>query len=166
VLVVVFVEGIDKYANVYRRFMPELSTTFAYVLPLPLQVISRIFEDGRTVIVKFWGPDNRRNRLGIGTLLLFYQSGGAKSVIGEATIKKIEIGGANELLSQYGKKLILDKTELEQYIKKFPGREEKQLVALEILSPIRYDKPFVWAGSMTMMGKNLTKKEYISFFGS
>ncbi len=51
--------------------------------------LSRILEDGKNVFVKYLARSPMKN-VGVGKKIVFYESGGSKQIVGEATIKSIE----------------------------------------------------------------------------
>jgi hypothetical protein len=140
--------------------MNNKEQAFAVATPLPGPLISRVIEKGRTVVAKFLSRPTKNTRLGPGTIMLFYQSGEPKSIVGEAFIKRVEFENRKQILQHHGRRLFLDENELEAYANKFPGRDGKLLMVFDLESPKRYEKALRWPFSMTMKGRQMTEEEY------
>lgn len=138
--------------------------TFALAFPLPEPLISRIIGEKRTVVARFESSRTKKTRLCPGTLMVFYQSGGLKSVVGEATIENIDIETAQQVMQHYGHRFFLDESELKSYSNKYPGREQRPLMVFELGSPRWYATPVRWPFPITMRGRHMSEAEYNNLF--
>lgn len=139
---------------------------FGAVFPLPKKLISRILDEKRLVYAKFTPHQSRRTNLRPGSVIVFYESHGRKSIVGEAVVRKVEFGRPNQILGTAGRGFFLDSDELVAYVDKYPGRDQKEMIVLHLERPMRYEKPRTWSHPMTMAGQYLTKEQYESVSGS
>ena len=140
--------------------MNDETPQYGVVFPLPPNLIARIFDQKRTVFAKFFSHQNGKIKLGVGSIIFFYQSRGLKSLIGEARIDRIASMSKDDALKRYGKKLFLGSNELREYVQKFPGREKKNMAIFELGLCRRYNHPIEWPYAVTMTGRYITKDEF------
>lgn len=139
---------------------------FGVAFPLSRDHIQRILKDRRLIYVKYPAKNvqspKQKYRLpyGPGTKLLFYQSGGLKSIIGEAEIVEFKLMSREEIIRNHREDLFLSVDEFEEYTHKYPGRERKLLMIFVLKNPIIYDSPKRWPGKMTMVGQYLSEANY------
>lgn len=125
------------------------------IFPLPSELISRIFDEGRTVFVKVPTvyKDLRPN-----SKILFYASGNVRAIVGEGTAEAVEMLEPEEALKKYGKKLMLNKEELAAYVRGKPRARRLLVIPLKDLR--RYRRPYKPRRFVTVAGERLTKKRY------
>lgn len=140
--------------------MNDKITQYGVVFPLPPNLIARIFDQKRTVFAKFMSYQDSKIKLGVGSIIFFYQSRGLKSLIGQARINRIVSMSKDDAMKQYDKNLFLESDELTDYIRQFPGREEKKLMIFELGFCRRYNNPISWPFAVTMTGRYITKEEF------
>jgi hypothetical protein len=129
------------------------------IYPIPAKFVSRIFEDKRTVFVKFVAHPNTKTFSF--RKILFYESQGSKEIVGEAVVKTIEVLTPLEVLEKYGKRVFLEENELLAYTKQQPSRTTSRKMQVMVLGrPLRFSKRIKYQEPMTMAGKSLTKEEY------
>ena len=129
----------------------------ATIYPLLPKHIERIFE-GRDVFCKYVGKG--RPRIGEGSKILFYASGGRFEVLGEAIVQVIEFLTPKEAAAKYEERLFITNEELENYRKQRGRPPGKKLLVLRLTNVIRYDKPHKLSKAVTMAGQTLTDIEY------
>lgn len=128
------------------------------VLPFQKELIERMFEKNKDIVMKY--AQKGYKCLETGHKLYVYQSGSNKSIVGEATIKKIEYLTVNECLSKYEDRLIASKNALSGYS---AGREDKEALVLELTEIKKYEKEIKLYKPITINGLYLTlerQKEY------
>ena len=129
------------------------------IYPIPFKFVNRIFEDRRSVFVKYVAHPNRM-RIPL-KKILFYESRRNKEIVGEATIKANEFLTPLEALEKYGDRVFLEKDELTEYTTRQPSRTmSKKMLVLVLAKPIRYSKGIKYEKPITMAGKYLTEKDY------
>jgi hypothetical protein len=141
------------------------NVVFGAVFPLPKKLISRILDEKRLVYAKFAPHRGHSTKLGRNSIVVFYESKGGRSVVGEAVVRKVEFRRPDQVLDKVGESFFLNSDELMTYVDKYPGRREKEMMVLHLERPKRYDRPIAWSHAMTMAGQYLTKEQYESVFG-
>ena len=133
------------------------------VYALPHNMIERFFR-GKSVFVKFVGGHVPTTRLVPGHQLYFYESHAIKSLVGEATIEKVEFLPSLEVIKEYSEQLFLTPVEVRQYVRRRDRDESKQLLVLHLNKIRRYDKPVAFPEPMTMAGRYMTEKLHDKVF--
>jgi hypothetical protein len=128
--------------------------TLGIIYPLIPEHTSRLFEDRKTVFVKFVGKGVSPQRLHPGSKLFIYESKGRMEIVGEAKIVEIGTATFGEVLEKYGDRLFLTPEELHEYV---GDRIAKRMLVLVITNPRRYKSPIQLAKSVTMAGRYMTK---------
>jgi len=132
------------------------------IFPIPLQFVDRIFADQRNVFVKYLAHSTL---VGITprSKVLFYASHGQKEIVGEATIRAMELLTPVEALEKHGDKIFLNKDELMNYMLQQPSRSTSKKLLVLVLSKLRkYPKGISYKRHMTMAGEYLTEEAYNS----
>lgn len=132
---------------------PEIR--YAVILPFRRNHIQRIFH-GRDVICKFVG--RRRVKIGEGSQLLFYASGGGREIVGEATIKTTEYLSPDDAIGKHGKRLFLSPKELLAYKGNRIGQSNLLVLGLEDLK--KFKRVVRLGKALTMAGQTLNIEEY------
>lgn len=133
------------------------------IYPVPLELISRLFDGKVKVFVKYVAHNT--TKLVPKHKIVFYASHGSKEVVGEGTIDKIELLTPNEALEKYGDKLFLNKEELTEYTKHQPKREpSKKMLVLSLSKPRKYPQGIKYKRPITMAGEYLTQEKYSALF--
>ncbi len=125
------------------------------IFPLPGELISRIFDEGRTVFVKV--PTVYKD-LRPGSKILFYASGDVRAIVGEGTAEAVEMLEPEEAVKKYGRRLMLNREELAAYVRGKP--RAKKLLVIPLRGLRRYSKPYRPKRFVTVAGERLTKKRY------
>ena len=141
------------------------SLAFGAVYPLSKNLISRILDDKRLVFAKFLAHRSPETNLGTGSLILFYETGGIKSIVGEAMINRVEFIKPYEIEFTGSRRFFLEREEFASYVNKFPGREKKAMLVAYLESLKRYEVPRKWPYPMTMAGQYITRDEYLEIIG-
>lgn len=129
------------------------------VYPIPVEFVSRLFDEGRDVFVKYLPRST--TRLKRGSKILFYASGGNRELVGEGVIAQIEFLKTEDVISKFGDRLFLSKKELEEYTKSQPSRSlSKPLLVLTFKEIHKYPKAIKYRKPMTMAGRYVTISEY------
>ena len=124
------------------------------IFPILPNHVKRFFEGRKRVFVKFFGAGVLPKELQCGSRLFFYKSRNNKEVVGEARIVEVCSGTVEEVLTRFGDGLFLTRTELEEYA---GNRRTKQMLALVLEEPKRYEVPTRLDKSVTMAGLYMTK---------
>lgn len=122
---------------------------FAVIYPLPSHLASRIFQDKKSVFVKYPTHETISPKLASCKKLLLYISGSNKEIAGEAGITSISLMTLSEVVSAYGSSLFLTEAELREYS---GGRDNKKMMVFVL-------------GGITMVGEYMSKEEYDSLMG-
>jgi hypothetical protein len=128
------------------------------VFPVTVINASRIFDEGKTVFVKF----TNMTKLKANSKIVFYISNDMK-LIGEGTIKSIFKMSSQEAWSKYSQDLFLNQEEYEAYtswslIEK--KRRKSTVVTVFVLENLRrYDKSHPVKG-ITASGRYIWEEEY------
>jgi hypothetical protein len=132
------------------------------IYPIPLQFVDRIFVDQRNVFVKYL-PHSTLVGITPRNRVLFYASHGQKEIIGEATIKAMELLTPMEALEKHGDKIFLNRNELMSYMLQQPSRSTSKKLLVLVLSKLRkYPKGINYKKHITMAGEYLTEEAYNS----
>ena len=94
--------------------------------------------------------------------LLFYASGGSKTIVGEALVEKLEFMPLKEALQRYSDKMFITKEEALEYAQRFGNRKEKDLLLLHLSNMLKYPKQIAYSKPITMAGQYLDKNGYMS----
>jgi len=141
-------------------------SVFGVVYPLAKKYIVRILKGKRNIYAKYQPHRTQVTRVGPGTKVIFYETKGSKSLIGEAVVRQVDFMIPDEALKMFGGRLFIDREELERYAGRFPtNREKKPLMILDLDSPRLYEKPVRWSLGMTMAGRYISEEEYNQFVG-
>jgi hypothetical protein len=119
--------------------------------PIPTEYAERIYNDGKSVFV------GRRClcKVSKGDKFIIYESHGAKAYTGWADIKSIGKHKTSSIWNKYGKKLIVNKDEFQEYSK---GRSEMNIIEFENFQKFKnkvFPKRFV-----TVAGKYIYEDEF------
>lgn len=133
------------------------------IYPLHKHVIDFMFSNKRDVFVKYTSrqPNKKNIKIHEGMKLFIYESGGSKSIIGEAIIKNIQYLDLYSILNSYPERTMIPEDELKAYA---AGREEKKALVLELSYLMKYETPVKLLKPITMTGLYLTderKKELL-----
>jgi len=133
--------------------------------PVPSNLLDRIFKEGKDVFIKH---PTCYKQLKPQHKVLFYASHEIKAIVGEATIKNIELMKIKQIYEKYKDRVFITKEEAKEYskplrLRRQPGvsktRETKFLV-LELQNIKKYVKPVKPKRFITVGGKYVTKREY------
>lgn len=133
-----------------------MNSIIGIIFPLPENAINFMFSNKRDVYVKYLTHQlsgKSKIKLKNGLKLYFYQSGGIKSIVGDAIIKKIDFMDSSSIVYKYKGRLMIPDTEFISYIN---GRENKKALVLEFNNLEKYNKPIKLAKPLTMAGIYLT----------
>ena len=141
------------------------SEVVAVVFPLPSHLVNRLFDERKTVFVKYLARPGK-TRIKSGQKILFYVSKGRKEILGEGSIKSTEFLTPSETLKKYSHDLFLTKEELESYTKQSSSRNsKKKMLVLRLAELKRFKKPIRYPRPMTMTGELLGKSNYRQLIG-
>ena len=132
---------------------------YGVIYPVPERYMRRFFE-GKTIFVKYL--PRKAKGLESGTKLLLYASGISKTIMGEATIRKVEYMPLDLALQKYEDNIFLTKDELLEYSHKFGNREKKDLLLLHLKNIKKYTKPVTYPKPITMAGLYIDRDAYLS----
>lgn len=107
------------------------------------------------MFVKFFGKQRTPSRLHRRAKLFFYQSGGGKTLVGDAEITEVSSGTLDMVWNRFGERLFLTKHELEAYV---GDRQNIQMTILVLDNARRYAVPLTLDHSLTMAGQYMTKQ--------
>ena len=134
------------------------------IFPLPKDAIDFMFSNNRDVYVKYTSRvpiKKSKMKLKEGITLYIYQSGGNKSVVGEATIKKFDYLDVYTILNEYHGRLMISDDGIKRYAK---GRENKKALVLELSGLKKYKKERELSKPVTMAGIFLTSENIQELF--
>ena len=146
-----------------------MDSLIGVIFPLHKNVIDFMFANKRDVFVKYTShlPLKKANsKIQEGMTLYIYQSGGNKSIVGEALIKKYDYLDMHSILNKYRDRLIISEEDLKTYAQ---GREEKKALILELSDLRRYKNEIKLSKPITMAGLCLSedrKNELFSTLGN
>jgi len=138
--------------------MAELLEVLGIVYPVSPEVVDNIFNKNKTIFLKFTTHEPTRKtkvRLKEGIKLYFYKSGGEKIIVGEAIISKFDYLLVSEIIRKFRNRMIISEEELMGYS---TGREQKRILVLKIINPIKYQKPIKQSKPVTMAGLYVTNE--------
>lgn len=118
--------------------------------PIPTEYAKRIYNDGKTVFV----GNSYLGKVSTGDKFIIYESHGEKAYTGWADIKTIGKQKTSSISRKYGKKLMLSKTELQEYAKK------PEMNVIEFENFEKFDKPVKPSRFVTVAGKYVYEDEY------
>lgn len=119
--------------------------------PIPTEFAERIYNNGKTVFVaKIY-----LGRVSPGDKFIIYESQGAKAYTGWADIKSIGKQKTSSISRKYGKKLMINKDELQAYAK---GRSEMNVIEFENF--VKFDKPVTPNRFVAVGGKYIYEDEF------
>ncbi|WP_177188057.1 DUF365 domain-containing protein [Methanolobus profundi] len=138
-----------------------MDSIIGVVFPLHKNVIDFMFSNKKDVFVKYTSRQPKKTNTIIqeGMKLYIYESGGIKSIIGEAIIKKSQYLDLDSILNSYPERTMVTEEDLKAYAE---GREEKKALVLELSNLMKYETPVKLLKPITMAGLYLTderKKE-------
>ncbi|MFZ3167833.1 MAG: DUF365 domain-containing protein [Candidatus Methanoperedens sp.] len=134
------------------------------IFPLSKEAIDFMFSNNRDVYIKYTSRQpTKKSKIKIkeGTTLFIYQSGGSKSVVGEAIIIKFDFLDMDTILNRYHGRLMISEEELKLYAK---SRENKKALVLELKELIRYKNGIKLRKPLTMAGIFLTPEKKQELF--
>lgn len=119
--------------------------------PIPTEYAERIYNDGKTIFV---GKSYLGNVVP-GDKFIIYESYGAKAYTGWADIKSIGKQKTSSIWNKYGTKLMITKTEFQEYAK---GRPEMNVIEFENFQ--KFNKPVVPKRFVAVSGKYIYEDEF------
>jgi hypothetical protein len=129
------------------------------VFPISSKHVSRIFDDGRTVFVKYTSFKKFKKN----SKIIFCISKG-KRLFGEGIIEGVERMDPKTAWSRFGQKIFLDEDEFEQYRVKSPiGGQSRMMSEITVYSLRgfrKYGKNIQLPTGMTPAGHYMTNEEY------
>lgn len=134
------------------------------IFPLSKEAIDFMFSNNSDVYVKYPSrqtTNKTKIKIKEGITLYIYQSGGSKSVVGEAIIEKFDFLDMDTILNRYHGRLMTSEDELKLYAK---GRENKKALVLELKDLIRYKNGIKLFKPLTMAGIFLTSEKKQDLF--
>jgi len=134
------------------------------IYPLSKDAIDFMFSNDRDVYIKYLSrPPKMRSKIKIkeGITLYMYQSGGSKSVVGDANIKKFDFLDMDNILNRYHGRLMISDDEFKLYAK---GREKKKALVLELINLNKYKNEIKLSKPLTMAGIYLTPEKKQELF--
>ena len=134
------------------------------VYPVPSDLLERIFE-GKDVFIKH---PTCFKELSKGKKVLFYSSHDVRAIVGEATIKNMEMMKIDEIYKKYGNRVFITREEARNYSRPLKDRRKGDsqrditFLVLELSDIKRYKNPVKPKRFVTVGGKYITKQEYES----
>jgi len=132
--------------------------------PVPSNLLDRIFKEEKDVFIKH---PTCFKKLKPGHKILFYASHEIRAIVGEATIKNMELMKIDQIYEKYGDRVFITKEEAKEYTKPLEERRTKggkprdiEFIVMELENPIKYKKPYKPRRFIPVGGKYITKKEY------
>ncbi len=141
-----------------------MDSVLGVVFPLHKNVIDFMFSYNRDVFIKYVTHEplkKTKPKIKEGMKLYIYESGGGKSIVGEATIKMCAYLDMNSILNAYRERLMISEENLKAYAK---GREEKKALVLELNNLEKYGYPVKLSKPITMAGLYLTNSRREEYF--
>ena len=117
---------------------------------------------GKTAFCKYVGAS--LPKIGAGAMLLFYQTGGSRTVIGEGRIKALERTTPDAALAKYGERLFLTKVELAAYSGSRHRTPRSTFMVFSLDSVREFGTPVARTKPLTMAGLTLTRRQYANSF--
>jgi len=135
---------------------------YAFAYSIKYEQNKRIFIDKKNILIL----STKRNKLCIGTKLLFYNPLPISALVGEAIITELYLDFAENILTIFNE-TILQKDDLEKYIIKSPikystrkERSNKKFTIIKFDSIIKYPKPLKLSKIMNPTGIYIDYTEY------
>ena len=132
--------------------------------PVPSNLLNRIFKEGKDVFIKH---PTCFKQLKPGHKILFYASHETRAIVGEATIKNIELMKIDQIYEKYGDRVFITKEEANEYTKPLAERKGKrgkvrdlEFLVIELETPRIFEKYYKPKRFIVVGGKYVTKKEY------
>ena len=132
--------------------------------PVPSNLLNRIFKEGKDVFIKH---PTCFKQLKPGHKILFYASHETRAIVGEATIKNIELMKIDQIYEKYGDRVFITKEEAKEYTKPLAERKGKrgkvrdlEFLVIELETPRIFEKYYKPKRFIVVGGKYVTKKEY------
>ena len=119
--------------------------------PIPTEYAERIYSEGKTVFV----GKSYLGKVTPGDKFIIYESHGAKAYTGWADIKSIGKQKTNIIFRKYGKKLMINKDEFQEYTK---SRSEMNVIEFENFE--KFKKPVIPKRFVAVSGKYIYEDEY------
>jgi hypothetical protein len=145
-----------------------LSEIIGVIYPVPSNLLQRIFT-GKDVFIKH---PTCFKQLKPGQKVLFYSSHEIRGIVGEATIKRIEMMKLDDIYRKYGERVFITREEARSYSRPLKDRKkggsgrDVTFLVLELENIRRYEKAVKPKRFITVGGKYLTKQEYESMIRS
>jgi len=137
-----------------------LPKIYAYVMPLPEQIISRILEENKRTLVKFFSWPRLGTRIQTGTKIVLYKTKSGGELIGEALVTQAALMLPQKVITNHADSLVMTQKEFKSYTDRYPGRQEKEVLVAIIADPVVYQSPLRWNHHMMMAGYFLDHQEY------
>jgi hypothetical protein len=132
---------------------------FGAIFPISSENVSSLFDQRRSVFVKF----SKFLKLKKGSKIVFYLSK-EKKLVGEGKITKVEKMNPKIAWVRYKKQIFLNENEYNQYVEKSPisGKNRKMTeIAIFMLKDLkRYRNQIDCMFNVTPSGRYLTQEEY------
>lgn len=141
-----------------------MSEIIGVIYPVPFNLLQRIFS-GKDVFIKH---PTCFKQLRPGHKVLFYASHEVRGILGEATIRNIEMMKLDEIYRKYGERVFITKEEARNYSKPLRDRRgggsprDVTFLVLELEDLRKYEVAMKPRRFITVGGKYLTKQEYES----
>lgn len=135
------------------------------IFPVPIHLIQSIFNGGSKIFVKYMPHSS--TRLNKGNKIIFYESRGSKSLIGEGVINSIEFLAPNEVLNNYKKLLFLNEKQFNDYVNLWPNRDPlKKMFTVKLIKIKKYAYPIKYTSPISMAGRYVNSDEYQKIFNT
>ncbi len=131
---------------------------FAIIYPIPQKFVSRIFDQKKSIFVKYNTHESIPRRLMDCKKILIYESGSERAIVGECEILFIELMNLPKLLSEHKDDLFLNEDELRTYSK---GRDKKEMLVFKIHNIKKYPLPKTLDHKLTMAGEYISENAYL-----
>lgn len=129
------------------------------IFPVPAELVAGLFNRNLKVFVKY--IPHSSTQLTKGNKIIFYESGGSKSLIGEGRINRIEFFTPDEVIEKYKELLFINKDQLYTYVRLQPKRDlNKKMLTLTLIKLERYDPPIKYEKRITMAGRYVYSADY------
>ena len=139
-----------------------MSEIAGVIYPVPFDLLQRIFS-GKDVFIKH---PTCFKQLKPGQKLLFYASHEVRGIVGEATIRNVEMMKLDDIYKKYGDRVFITREEARSYSRPLKDRKrggaqrDVTFLVLELEDIRKYEKPVKPRRFITVGGKYLTKQEY------
>lgn len=138
--------------------MDKEEKVYGVVYALSSEILEFMFKNKKSVFIKYTShvPTKRsKNKIKEGMQLYFYESGKSNCIIGEAVINSIEYLPAEEIIQKYSNKLIVTRTQFEEYSK---DRLQKPALVIQMGKLQKYKIPIKLKFAVNMGGLLITNE--------